>query len=93
MHDDVIATFYGSYPAGDPEPANGWMLSLDLRPVDFHKADGRGIVDGEPPGYSLHRWKDGKLVTHFQPVGDWTRLAVYTEKLVPMMEGLERERR
>lgn len=68
-------------------------VSLDLRPVDFHKADGRGIVDGEPPGYSLHRWKDGKLVTHFQPVGDWTRLAVYTENLVPMMEGLERERR
>jgi len=74
-------------------PAVAPAVSLDLRPVDFHKADGRGIVDGEPPGYALHRWKDGKIVTHFQPVGDWTRLAVYTENLVPMMEGLERERR
>lgn len=67
-------------------------VSLDLRPVNFHEADGRGIVDAEPPGYGLHRWKDGKLVTHYQPVGDWTRLAVYAEHLVPMMEALDREK-
>ncbi|NQX94795.1 MAG: phosphodiesterase [Erythrobacter sp.] len=87
-----IASSLGSIPV-TVTPAVAPAVSLDLRPVDFHKADGRGIVDGEPPGYALHRWKDGKLVTHFQPVGEWTRLAVYTENLVPMMEGLERERR
>ena len=87
-----IASAFGHIPV-TVTPAVAPAVSLDLRPVDFHKADGRGIVDGEPPGYSLHRWKDDKLVTHFQPVGDWTRLAVYTENLVPMMEGLERERR
>lgn len=74
-------------------PAVAPAVSLDLRPVDFHKADNRGIVDAEPPGYSLHRWKDGKLVTHFQPVGDWTRLATYADHLVPMMEALEAERK
>lgn len=87
-----IASAFGSIPV-TVTPAVAPAVSLDLRPVDFHKEDGRGIVDAEPPGYALHRWKDGKLVTHFQPVGDWTRLAVYTEKLIPMMEGLERERK
>lgn len=88
----TVASMLGPVPV-NVTPAVAPAVSLDLRPVDFHKADGRGIVDGEPPGYALHRWKDGKLVTHYQPVGDWTRLAVYTENLVPMMEGLERERR
>ena len=74
-------------------PAVAPAVSLDLRPVDFHKEDGRGIVDAEPPGYALHRWKDGQLVTHFQPVGDWTRLAVYSENLIPMMQALEAERK
>ncbi|MEM6584182.1 MAG: metallophosphoesterase [Pseudomonadota bacterium] len=88
----TVASVFETIPVA-VTPAVAPAVSLDLRPVDFHKADGRGIVDGEPPAYALHRWKDGKLVTHFQPVGDWTRLAVYTENLVPMMEGLERERR
>lgn len=88
----TVASTLGSVPV-NVTSAVAPAVSLDLRPVDFHKADGRGIVDGEPPAYALHRWKDEKLVTHYQPVGDWTRLAVYTENLVPMMEGLERERK
>lgn len=91
LHRPVVSSF-GAIPVM-VTPAVAPAVSLDLRPVDFHKEDGRGIVDAEPPGYALHRWKNGQLVTHFQPVGDWTRLAVYTENLVPMMEGLERERR
>ncbi|MEO0643364.1 MAG: phosphodiesterase [Pseudomonadota bacterium] len=73
-------------------PAVAPAVSLDLRPVNFSKADGRGIVDAEPPGYALHRWKGGKLVTHFQPVGDWTRLATFEDHLVPMMEALRAEK-
>ena len=80
LHRPVCASF-GSIPVS-VTPAVAPAVSLDLRPVDFHKEDGRGIVDGEPPAYALHRWKDGKLVTHFQPVGDWPRLAVYTENLM-----------
>ena len=87
-----IASSIQQYPVS-VAPAVAPAVSLDLRPVDFHKADGRGIVDGEPPSYALHRWKDGRLVTHFQPVGDWTRLAVYSDHLVPMMQALEAERK
>ncbi len=74
-------------------PAIAPAVSLDLRPLDFHNADGRGIVDAEPPAYALHRWHRGSLVSHLQPVGDWARLADYSENLVPMMEGLDVERR
>lgn len=91
LHRPIASAFAGVPVAVTPAVAPA--VSLDLRPVDFHKADGRGIVDGEPPAYALHRWKDGRLVTHFQPVGEWTRLATYTENLVPMMEALDRERK
>lgn len=91
LHRPVSSVFEGIPVAVTPAVAPA--VSLDLRPVDFHKADERGIVDAEPPAYALHRWNKGTLVSHVQPVGDWTRLAVYTENLVPMMEGLEAERK
>jgi len=87
-----VAASHGALPV-TITPAVAPAVSLDLRPVDFFNADGRGIVDAEPPGYSLHRWKNGRLVTHFQPVGDWTRLATYTENLEAMMRGLDAERK
>jgi len=91
LHRPVSSVFEGIPVAVTPAVAPA--VSLDLRPVDFHKADGRGIVDAEPPAYALHRWKNGNLVSHVQPVGDWTRLAVYSENLVPMMQGLAAERK
>lgn len=91
LHRPVASTMEGIPVSITPAVAPA--VSLDLRPVDFGKADGRGIVDAEPPGYALHRWKDGRLVTHFQPVGDWTRLATFADHLVPMMKALEAERK
>ena len=73
-------------------PAVAPAVTLDLRPVDTEVADERGIVDAEPPFYSLHRWHDETLVTHIQPVGDWPTLARYGEHLKPMMKGLLAER-
>ena len=90
LHRPVAASFDATPVSITPAVAPA--VSLDLRPVNFSKADGRGIVDAEPPGYALHRWKDGQLVTHFQPVGDWTRLATFEDHLVPMMEALEAEK-
>ena len=87
----TVSTTRGSIPVS-VTAAVAPAGSLDLRPVNFHEADNRGIVDAEPPGYGLHRWKDGSLVTHYQPVGDWTRLATYSENLIPMMEALDREK-
>ncbi|MEO1489926.1 MAG: phosphodiesterase [Pseudomonadota bacterium] len=90
LHRPLLTMF-----AGKPlsvTPAVAPAVTLDMRPLDFHHSDDRGIVDAEPPSYSLHYWHDGHMVTHFQPVGDWDRLAKYTDNLVPMMESLEAER-
>lgn len=73
-------------------PAVAPAVALDLSPLDFDHADARAIVTAEPPFFSLHRWHEGALVTHFQPVGDWPTLARYEEGLVPMMQGLDAER-
>ncbi|QIQ85385.1 metallophosphoesterase [Erythrobacter sp.] len=74
-------------------PAVAPAVALDLSPLDFDHADARAIVTAEPPFFSLHRWHEGALVTHFQPVGDWPTLARYEDKLVPMMQGLAAERK
>jgi hypothetical protein len=67
-------------------------VSLDLRPLDIDIADKRPIVAAEPPFYSLHLWRDGTLVSHFQPVGHWQTLARFEDHLRPMMKGLFEER-
>lgn len=73
-------------------PAVAPAVALDLRPIDTETPDSRPIVAAEPPFYSLHLWRDGSLVTHFQPVGHWQTLARYEEHLQPMMQGLFAER-
>lgn len=74
-------------------PATAPAVSLDLRPIDAERADNRAIVAAEPPFYSLHLWRGGTLVSHFQPVGPWQTLARFEDKLKPMMRGLFGERR
>lgn len=73
-------------------PAVAPAVALDLRPMDTEVADKRPIVAAEPPFYSLHLWKGGSLVSHFQPVGHWQTLARYEDHLKPMMQGLFAER-
>lgn len=74
-------------------PAVAPAVSLDLAAIDAEKADERAIVEAEPPFYSLHLWRGGTFVSHFQPVGPWQTLARYEDKLKPMMRGLFGERR
>ena len=73
-------------------PAVAPAVSLDLRPMDVDVADKRPIVAAEPPFYSLHLWRSGALVSHFQPVGHWQTLARFEDHLKPMMKGLFAER-
>lgn len=73
-------------------PAVAPAVSLDLRPMDADVADKRPIVAAEPPFYSLHLYRAGTLVSHFQPVGHWQTLARFEDHLKPMMKGLFAER-
>jgi len=73
-------------------PAVAPAVSLDLRPMDTDVPDKRPIVAAEPPFYSLHLWRDGTLVSHFQPVGHWQTLARFEDHLRPVLPGLFAER-
>jgi 3',5'-cyclic AMP phosphodiesterase CpdA len=46
-----------------PSPAH--QVALDLRP------EGASAFRLEPPGYMLHRWQDGQLVSHTAVLGNW----------------------
>ena len=46
-------------------PSTAHQLALDLRP------DARGAFVMEPPGYQLHLWAQGRLVSHTCTVGDF----------------------
>lgn len=52
-------------------PATDIQLTLDLTAVDPKRPDGREILVEEPPGFALHLWRDGRLITHFCVAGPY----------------------
>ncbi|MBV8492995.1 MAG: hypothetical protein JO162_05910, partial [Alphaproteobacteria bacterium] len=59
----IDARFAGTVAGTAPSTAH--QVMLDLRPQG-----GIGFAF-EPPGFQLHRWQDGLLVTHTAAIGDW----------------------
>ena len=51
--------------------ATALQLTLNLTPVDRRVADGRQILIGEPPGFTLLTWTGGALITHHCVAGDF----------------------
>jgi hypothetical protein len=58
-------------------PATALQLTLDMSPVDMRVADGRQILRGEPPGFTLLRWDRGQLTTHSCVAGDFPHEITY----------------
>ena len=56
LHRSIQARFANTFACTCPSPAH--QLTLELRP------DGPASFRMEPPGYLLHLWRDGRLVTH-----------------------------
>ena len=90
LHRPLHTSFRGIPLSVTPSVAPA--VSLDLRPVDAAEPDGRALITTEPPGYALHRWHGGSLVTHYESVGDWQTLARYGPELQPMMRQSLAER-
>lgn len=90
LHRPLHTSFRG-IPLG-VTPSVAPAVALDLRRVDAAVPDGRALITTEPPGYALHRWHDGELVTHYESVGDWQTLARYGPQLQPMMRDMFAER-
>jgi Icc protein len=68
MHLPVAMGWAGSTLVVAPSAAPN--LSLTLSEVDFDAPDGRALVELGPPGYALHQWTDGRILTHFRQVGE-----------------------
>jgi hypothetical protein len=81
--------------AGKPlllAPSTAPWVALDLDHVDPLHPDGRALIIADAPAYALHRWDDGRLLTHFEIAGPRNVLATYDSNLQPMMKAFLEER-
>jgi 3',5'-cyclic AMP phosphodiesterase CpdA len=67
-------------------------LALDLAPLDPERPDGRPLVVDGPPGYTLHLWHGGRLVTHVDFVEEPPVLARFDERMQRLIRKLFAER-
>ena len=74
-------------------PSTAPQVALDLRSIDPERPDDRAMIVAEPPGYGLHLWKDGQLISHFDTAEDHEVLARYTPKLQPLVRMLAEEKK
>lgn len=74
-------------------PSTAPQVALDLRPIDPEQPDDRPMIVAEPPGYGLHIWRDGQLVSHFDTAENHEILARYTANLQPLVQMLAEEKK
>lgn len=63
LHRSIQARFANTFASTCPSPAH--QVTLDLDPA------GPSCYRMEPPGYQLHAWLDGRLVTHTAVFGQY----------------------
>lgn len=63
VHRNVFQRYAGTVASICPSVAH--QVALDLRSA------GRSAFVMEPPGFHVHQWRDGQLVTHVAPIGDY----------------------
>ena len=73
-------------------PATAAQLALDLRAIDPEHPDGRAMITADPPGYALHRWHRGELVSLFDTAEEHGILARFDAGMQPLVRHLARER-
>jgi Icc protein len=101
-HDQVVAAVSGHIhrPMVSPWagttlivcPSTAPQVVLDLKPMDPQRPDNRPLIVAEPPGYALHLWTEGRLVSHFGRAEDAPVLARYDAKIQPFIDHLFKER-
>jgi 3',5'-cyclic AMP phosphodiesterase CpdA len=72
--------------------ATGVELSLDLSPIDPEQPDDRPMVNGDSPGYTLHRWSPAAVVSHFDSIRQHVVLAKFDESMQPLVRQMFEER-
>lgn len=69
------------------------QLALCLAPIDPERPDDRPMIVDAPPGYLLHQWSEGGLLTHACFVDEAEVIARYTPAMQPFIAEQIAERR
>lgn len=73
-------------------PSVAPAVNLTLAPMDPRQPDGRPMVTVEPPGYALHLWRGGRLVSHVAAAVDYPVLANFDTRMQGLVQHLRDER-
>lgn len=73
-------------------PSIAPAVHLTLAPMDPGEPDDRPLVTAEPPGYALHLWRGGHLVSHFTAAIDYPALAKFDARMQGLVAHLRDER-
>jgi hypothetical protein len=69
------------------------QVTLELKPIDLDRPDGRPLIQVEPPAFALHHWTPGTgLVTHFGRVEEVETLVRYDARFQPVLRRFAEER-
>jgi 3',5'-cyclic AMP phosphodiesterase CpdA len=67
-------------------------ITLDLAPINPEVPDERPLVVDGPPGYALHLWRGGRLISHVDFVQPQRVLARFDERMQRLIRRLFAER-
>jgi 3',5'-cyclic AMP phosphodiesterase CpdA len=73
-------------------PSTAAPLALRLEPIDADHPDGRPLVMEGPPGFALHLWQGGRLVTHFGVADDAPAIVRFDARMQPVVRHMIGER-
>jgi Icc protein len=86
LHRPIVSQWKGTTVAICPASAPG--VALDLRPMDPEAPDLRPMVVADMPGYALHWWDAGELVTMFDFAEDPVPLAKFDSRMQGLVKHL-----
>ncbi|MES2095169.1 MAG: metallophosphoesterase [Pseudomonadota bacterium] len=90
FHRSIAGRFEG-LPVIVCPPTAPWA-ALTLEPFDPDHPDGRPMVVDAPPGYALHLWQEGRLVSHVDRAEPTEPLARFDATMQPLVRRVINER-
>lgn len=91
LHRAMVMAWAGSTLAVCPSTAP--QVAIDFRDLDPEHPDGRDMIVAEAPGFALHFWTGGDLITQFGSGGDHPVLARFNARMQPSVRHIVGERR
>ena len=90
LHRPIVTRWAGTALAVCPSTAP--LVALDMEPMDPDHPDDRAMIVADQPWFALHYWNGTGLITHFETVEDHEVLARFSDKRIPLIRMLMKER-